>query len=239
MSYLLNPHILNTDPFDFGNPAIWLDVSDTSTIQTTSGRVSQWSDKSLNGNHFVQTNAAKRPIFNNNSIYLEPNGAYHLQNSSFSRNTNSLTAFMVAEQQSKGSGTNIYGRWISFYLNTGLDYNNLNSIILTDLNTPNIAVYRNSATQVSTSSLTANTKTLLGFELNGSSVTVHRNASSTGGTTSATSINIDRVRLGADTVEADSNLNGRYYEVIVYPEVLSAENIAGVKNYLKDKWSVY
>lgn len=39
----------------------WWDASDTATVTTSGGAVSQWSDKSTNGLHFVQGTANKQP----------------------------------------------------------------------------------------------------------------------------------------------------------------------------------
>lgn len=238
MSHLVNPPILTETPFKYGSPAIWLDAKDTSTVQLTSGRVSQWTDKSGNNNHFIQTNAAKRPLLSESGIFFEANGAYHLENSSYSRNTNSLCAFMAVKEAGRGTGTNIYGRWLSFFLQGGLDYNNLNSIILTN-NTPNsgdIEVYRNSGTQAWIPKLTLNEMTIIGFELSGTSVKIWKNASSATGTTSSTAINTNRVRIGADTVEADSNIHGRVYEVVVFNSPPASPNITNIQLYLERKW---
>ena len=43
------------------SPALWLDASDTSTITEVSGAVSQWDDKSGNGNNATQATAAAQP----------------------------------------------------------------------------------------------------------------------------------------------------------------------------------
>lgn len=43
---------------------LWLDASDVSTIIHVSGNVSQWSDKSGEGNHLVQSTGSLQPITN-------------------------------------------------------------------------------------------------------------------------------------------------------------------------------
>ena len=48
--------------------ALWLDASDAATISPSGGPVSQWDDKSGNGRHATQTNAALRPIYTSNSV---------------------------------------------------------------------------------------------------------------------------------------------------------------------------
>src|SRR3990167_8616268 len=40
---------------------LWLDASDTSTITSSGGLVSQWNDKSGNNNHAIQGTGAAQP----------------------------------------------------------------------------------------------------------------------------------------------------------------------------------
>jgi len=48
--------------------ALWLDASDSSTITESGGSVSQWDDKSGNGNHITQGNVFLQPTVNGNQI---------------------------------------------------------------------------------------------------------------------------------------------------------------------------
>jgi hypothetical protein len=45
------------------SPALWLDASDSSTITSSSGLVSQWNDKSGNARHATQSTASRRPAY--------------------------------------------------------------------------------------------------------------------------------------------------------------------------------
>lgn len=49
-------------------PVVWLDASDTSTITSSSGNVSQWGDKSGNGYNFTQATTANQPKTGTNTI---------------------------------------------------------------------------------------------------------------------------------------------------------------------------
>lgn len=49
-------------PNSIPNNVLWLDASDTSTISQTGGSVSQWNDKSGNGNNATQGTGANQPI---------------------------------------------------------------------------------------------------------------------------------------------------------------------------------
>ena len=48
--------------------AAWYDAADATTITQSSGSVSQWNDKSGNGNHATQSNASNRPVTGSRAI---------------------------------------------------------------------------------------------------------------------------------------------------------------------------
>ena len=50
------------------SPALWLDASDLSTITESGGAVSQWGDKSGNGNHATQGTGALQPTTGTHSV---------------------------------------------------------------------------------------------------------------------------------------------------------------------------
>ena len=52
------------NPAALSNLALWLDASDSSTINTSSNAVSQWSDKSGNSKHATQSTADNKPSTN-------------------------------------------------------------------------------------------------------------------------------------------------------------------------------
>ena len=54
-------------PLDL-SPILWLDAADTSTITESGGAVSQWDDKSGNGNDLVQATAANQPTTGTTTI---------------------------------------------------------------------------------------------------------------------------------------------------------------------------
>jgi hypothetical protein len=56
---------------DIDGLALWLDAEDSSTITHSSNAVSQWSDKSGNGNHATQSTAANRPSLATKAIQFD------------------------------------------------------------------------------------------------------------------------------------------------------------------------
>jgi hypothetical protein len=55
-----------------GGLALWLDAADGSTITQSSSRVSQWKDKSGNGNHAAQATGGLQPLYVANAINSLP-----------------------------------------------------------------------------------------------------------------------------------------------------------------------
>lgn len=60
---LLRPRATGFNPKSVSGLALWLDAADASTIDTVSGAVSEWRDKSTNGRHFTQSTANNRPSY--------------------------------------------------------------------------------------------------------------------------------------------------------------------------------
>ena len=52
--------------------ALWLDAADASTIIESGGAVSQWNDKSGNGNHVAQSTSTLRPVVAGNVLDSKP-----------------------------------------------------------------------------------------------------------------------------------------------------------------------
>jgi hypothetical protein len=120
--------------------ALWLDASDANTITESGGTVSQWDDKSGNGNDVSQDTEIKQPATGSNTIgglnVLLFDGSNDIMtNSSFAMSTANMSVFLVRRQVSEtgsrtwnigkntdeqgairegsnGSGTRFYGyRW--------------------------------------------------------------------------------------------------------------------------------
>lgn len=59
-----------------GDLDLWLDAADSSSITITSGRVSQWDDKSGNGYHVSQATAGLRPTYSATALNSLPGLVY-------------------------------------------------------------------------------------------------------------------------------------------------------------------
>ena len=74
MSFPVMPFMkkVSFDPLSL-NPALWLDGLDADTITEDTGKVSQWDDKSGNGNHAIQPTAGRRAVYEpgNNRLFFD------------------------------------------------------------------------------------------------------------------------------------------------------------------------
>jgi len=77
LNNIVTSTILDFDPTSIAGMQLWLDASDLSTITMDgSNYVSQWDDKSGNGNDATQTNATYRPIYDDTNISINFNEDY-------------------------------------------------------------------------------------------------------------------------------------------------------------------
>jgi hypothetical protein len=90
-----NPSMIST--------ALWLDAADSSTITSSSGRISQWSDKSGNASHASQATSAQQPKVtasaqNGRSVVEFDPATNSYQLLSFSRQASVGHVFFVAKK---------------------------------------------------------------------------------------------------------------------------------------------
>ena len=61
-------------PLDIGGLGLWLDAADAGSVVLSASKVSQWSDKSGNGNHAIQPTPANQPVYSLANRQLTFNG---------------------------------------------------------------------------------------------------------------------------------------------------------------------
>lgn len=143
---LLDPtNILITefDPTDPGNVGLWFDADDASTITTTGTDVTQWNDKSGNGNHAYQSTASERAssgtstINGLNTINFDGSGEYMaIDNKSYTgQSINGLSIFSVQRTLSNGRNMILsYDRSETFRYSVGDDQLSHNNRLAFDTN---------------------------------------------------------------------------------------------------------
>lgn len=71
MSWRITPSFTQWTPADI-TTALWLDAADASTITLNGSTVSQWSDKSGNGNHALNATASSQPTYQTTGFNNRP-----------------------------------------------------------------------------------------------------------------------------------------------------------------------
>ena len=94
-------------PSDIAGLSLWLDASDTATVEITSSKVSTWSDKSGNLRNATQTVAERGPTYVTSGVVFTASST-HFMNITVPFNT-SHSVFLVS-QSSTGTENYYYGR---------------------------------------------------------------------------------------------------------------------------------
>jgi len=210
-------------PLDL-SPVLWLDAADTSTITEVGGAVSQWDDKSGNGNDLTQAQAVYQPVTGTrtlNSLNVLDFASDYVEIASLVI-SQPFTVFCVAETDGASEYT-VYdfgaaGVATLFNIRNSVgDYRVLSGAVLqggTSDNDPHVFFIVHN----STSSL---------LDVDGVSV-----LSGNAGTNAAT-----KMRLGVSG-GGGNFLDGAIAEVIVVAGTLSAGEIADTEQYLANKWGI-
>lgn len=101
------------NPLDL-SPVFWIDASDPSTITSSSGKVSQWNDKSGNGYHVTQSTSTQQPNNDtqtlNGRTVIDFDGGDFLQNLSGSiigKNVTGLTIYALVKYDTLSTGERV------------------------------------------------------------------------------------------------------------------------------------
>ena len=227
----------------------WYDAADSSTVTVSGGKITQWADKSGNNLHATQGTGALQPTYssstqNSKNVVTFSGGQYLIANISVTSNV--FTHFLVYRKTSTNSSST-YSRALSLWkAPNGGDFDStdsyethLSEVSFNGVTAPLIGGYRNSAA-IASIAITANTPYIYHCTLNGSAYAIQNASNTSSGTTSATSLNSDRLTVGAggSTGGSDAFMIGWFAESIFYKRVLSAGEITQVRNYLSAKWGI-
>jgi len=225
--------------------SVWLDASDASTFTYSSGSVvSQWSDKSVNGNNATMATVSAQPSRVTNILNGLPvvrfdgtTDVMDLPGATLSNKT-SFSMFWVMVPRALGSN---YYPSIS-----GIDGSNdvgAFHFINSSAKGASYPFYGNGAsgwgTYDGTSSLTYSVGTgyEMEFHANGSTFNVIRGGTTEGSGAVGSAQPFSVVRI-ANQNSIPRFAQFDFAEILIYPTVLSAPNQASVRSYLQTKWAV-
>lgn len=231
-------------PTDLSSLIGWWDASDEATITegTTSGRVSQWNDKSGNGNHLSVSTSSNEPhtgvttLNSKNTIQFEGSAAQYL-----SPNGGTTGAIAAIDSQDfnicavfKQEDINTTGALVSLKSSTGADLITPNFSSLDDAYVPDDT---GSSYLIEESAYSRGVAYILGLEMTDSDINLFRDgaeiASENAGQSSDT---FDRFIVGIRA--ANNNLwRGEIAEIVVSGALSTADRQA-LEGYLANKWGI-
>jgi hypothetical protein len=211
------------------SPTLWVDASDTDTITESSGKVSQWDDKSGNGYDLTQATAAKKPTTGTRTLnglnVLDFDVTTGLQVDFGADYSQPNTIFVVAQlddlvsSQTFFDGITSVKRHIGqmYDLGAGINWRMDAGVNLYD-GTPDTNAH------------------LLRFVFNTTSSTLHVDGASTLSGNAGTKV-ISGLTLGAN-YQVQFGIDGILAEAIFVDGTLTAGQISDTETYLADKWAI-
>lgn len=258
----MNPRLLRPkaaggfDPRSIANLALWLDAQDSSSLVTTSGQVSQWTDRSGAGRTVNQTTANNRPtLFTSSSdvqtstaatingkqaLYFDGvNDILNVTPRTMIRNIPGFTLFCVAEFETiSGTPGLLYhagsNQRQSLYLN-----NNEWAMASRRVGTDALSGQSSSGGAVAAGvpyviRNTVNYQTAAVFLASNGTQRI----SATAGWGTGTSADEDMSNVTIGLHSAAGFLKGKIGAMLFYQRVLIASELTAVERYLANRWGV-
>jgi hypothetical protein len=207
-----------------------LDASDSTTItKDGSNLVSQWDDKSGEGNHLTQSTASKQPLWVNDTLDTLPvirfDGSDDFMNrSTFVNGAISQGFYMFIVMKPSETGTTPYN-FDSASGTRGFCYSD------------NPAGLRyGCATDVAVDSSLPSTHVIYTFFVNGASSNVRKNSTSINSSNLGSST-INGLWLAVRHNEANQG-NAEFAEFLIYDNDIGTTNRDAIESYLTDKWGL-
>lgn len=209
--------------------ALWLDAADASTITLNGSTVSQWNDKSGNGNNATQSTAANQPTYQATGLNSRPTLSFDGSVDGFN-----LTSGVAAPRSiyvvDSGFGYLFSAATERIAFGTSVTANTLSWTA--NSNTPII----NAAT------ITGRTNSTIqfeGFDLSSTAYAYWLDGTSTvSGTGTYPANSFNRIGLKWDSATSIPNWTGRVSEIIMTSSVLSTQNRQLIEGYLAWKWGL-
>lgn len=216
----------------------WYDASDTATITSSGGAVSQWDDKSGNGHHVVQATEANKPstaaetINSLNVLTFGTDDWLAATTLNQPGVGSSSTWFFVLETTAATTERVLVGPNTD---GTGLLFINLNpTTLVSKMVKFNVADY-----PLSTNAVTAQTPVVLTHQLvSGTSYAYRLDGVDNGSGSTAVALGTGghKMCIGSSVYVRTKCLTGKLGELIRYDSALSSGDMTSVEDYLSAKW---
>jgi len=214
---------------------LWLDAAaKTSLVLTVSNEVSEWRDKSGQGNHFTQSTTANKPIYNESNIAVEYSTSDHKLD---------ITSLLGIGGQN--------ARTMFFVINPDILSTNDTIIYLNSTAIGDVYWFRSSMRALVTGqdvtfnpSLTTGSKLILYLSNDASEQAQDIDAEidrvvSTNQSSSTTTINIDGTTTTLGNIfSAGRAFDGGFSEVIIYSRDITVTEKNKVYTYLENKYGI-
>ena len=224
------------DPRTIGGCVLWLDVSDSSTITSAGGTVSEWRDKSTSGNNFSQATSGNRPTLTSEGLISFSSGK-SLASISNNATAGSASRTVIAVMRAAGgsdkmmfaTGAGIGQRGFGFDANRGLSKLFSPFTIGYDIVFDS---FTNGNTLIAFASYDSVTTTLSGRAITSTAGFGTLTSSNT------TAINTDTTPWYLGSNFNGSSTNGLMYEFIQYNTALTQSQREQIEGYLAWKWGI-
>lgn len=230
-------------------PQLWLDASDSSTVVSSAGAVSQWNDKSGNGYNLTQSTGSAKPItgdttVNGRNVLRFAGGDWMRSTGSTNLNVGNVTVFTVFGETASTDFAGI----IAALDNSSNDYTSLNAFSVSTAQNP--AIYRFERNGNSQYGFVAGSKPstfgIYSTQAYSSGLMqswYNGNTASSGTITGTFGIASAGFLVGARWLNGGVSTSGRSLigsiaEIIIYPRTLNTPEMSSVHNYLKNKWGI-
>jgi hypothetical protein len=209
---------------------LWLDADDSSTFTfSSSNLVSQWNDKSGQGNHISQATTAYQPLRVLNALSGRATVQADGSNDTISRSTftggsipQAVTTFIVLKMPDSGVDTTA-NRYV---------YSSTSHLFIARYTTNQNLMYAGAEYKVG--SIDSSNYLLYTLEYNGTS-SIFRRAKTTIGTGDASTSGMNGIELFAS---GGQNSNAKIAEILIYDTTLSTSDRDDIEQYLTAKWGL-
>ena len=221
------------DYLQFLGANLWLDAADDDSVITAVGtnppQVTQWTDKSGNGNSPAQTSSSAQPTYANNTISFTSTRFLAITSKQVFAGATSGSVFFVGRQPTAsgyGGGWGTFGNTV--YNEHTPSTNGAMYTVFLNSSRPQVTAAGSVPYPMPFS--------VVSFEHNGSTLTARRNGSLLGSTSVGFYIpplnDSFRQRIGGQEFTFD------HQEILMFPSVLSESDRQIIEGYLAHKWGL-